>query len=188
MAYSVHTAQAIGAISAADSNKVSSGFQWAITAQRGGDADNSVTWFVGIRPTDTAPLRARGPATMYPMLLLVLGSLFSLLSVQACPQAVLKSCQCQDLHNGVQLDCSNSDGSKTVQLLRDNQALLGLIQGLTMHNANLRRLPAKFLDGLYIKRLDLSYNEMVEIDVKAFSGMSSIVQELILTHNNLTKV
>ncbi|KAK6760744.1 hypothetical protein RB195_021988 [Necator americanus] len=97
-------------------------------------------------------------------------------------------CKCEDLHNGVSLDCSHSNGAEAVQLLRDNQALLGLIQSLTMHYANLRSIPPRFLAGLYIKRLDLSYNQMVEVHPEAFSGMSPVVQELILTHNNLTKI
>ncbi|PIO76111.1 leucine Rich repeat-containing domain protein [Teladorsagia circumcincta] len=57
-----------------------------------------------------------------------------------------------------------------------------------MHNAGLRHIQSRFLDGLYIKRLDFSYNQMVEIDDQAFTGMSPIVQELILAHNNLTKI
>ncbi|WKY17073.1 hypothetical protein Q1695_001583 [Nippostrongylus brasiliensis] len=109
-------------------------------------------------------------------------------SGHSCPQSVLALCRCIDLHNGVQLDCSNSDGTQVVQVLRDNQALLGLVQELTMHNSSLQRLPSKFLNGLYIKRLDLSYNEIVKIDDTAFSGMSPVVQELILSHNNLTKI
>ncbi|VDL73671.1 unnamed protein product [Nippostrongylus brasiliensis] len=121
-------------------------------------------------------------------LVVFLGILCFMPSGHSCPQSVLALCRCIDLHNGVQLDCSNSDGTQVVQVLRDNQALLGLVQELTMHNSSLQRLPSKFLNGLYIKRLDLSYNEIVKIDDTAFSGMSPVVQELILSHNNLTKI
>ncbi|EPB69661.1 leucine Rich repeat-containing domain protein [Ancylostoma ceylanicum] len=122
------------------------------------------------------------------MRLSILTLICSLILVRSCPQSVTNLCKCEDLHNGVSLDCSHSNGAEVVQLLRDNQALLGLVQGLTMHNANLRSIPPRFLAGLYIKRLDLSYNQMVEISDDAFSGMSPVVQELLLTHNNLTKL
>ncbi|KAL6724265.1 hypothetical protein Aduo_019169 [Ancylostoma duodenale] len=122
------------------------------------------------------------------MRLSILTLICSLILVRSCPQSVTNLCKCEDLHNGVSLDCSHSNGAEVVQLLRDNQALLGLVQGLTMHNANLRSIPPRFLAGLYIKRLDLSYNQMVEISDDAFSGMSPVVQELLLTHNNLTKI
>ncbi|KAK6030714.1 leucine Rich repeat-containing domain protein, partial [Ostertagia ostertagi] len=121
-------------------------------------------------------------------LLVVHGLLSLLLYVESCPEAVVSLCKCEDLYNGVQLDCSHSDGNKVIQVLRDNQALLGLVQSLTMHNAGLRHIHSRFLDGLYIKRLDLSYNQMVGIDGHAFTGMSPIVQELILAHNNLSKI
>ncbi|GMR61024.1 hypothetical protein PMAYCL1PPCAC_31219, partial [Pristionchus mayeri] len=108
--------------------------------------------------------------------------------VLPCPQAVSSLCRCEDLHNGVALNCSDSDGATVVETLKANQALLGLIQNLVMHRANVRAVPASFFAGLYIKRLDLSFNRMVKLDGNAFSGMSPVLQELILTHNNLTEI
>ncbi|GMT08407.1 hypothetical protein PENTCL1PPCAC_30581, partial [Pristionchus entomophagus] len=108
--------------------------------------------------------------------------------VLPCPQAVSSLCRCEDLHNGVALNCSDSDGATVVESLKANQALLGLIQNLVMHRTNVRAVPASFFAGLYIKRLDLSFNRMVKLDANAFSGMSPVLQELILTHNNLTEI
>uniref|UniRef100_A0A8R1ZCB8 Leucine-rich repeat-containing protein let-4 n=1 Tax=Pristionchus pacificus TaxID=54126 RepID=A0A8R1ZCB8_PRIPA len=134
--------------------------------------------------------------------LLLLSTLLPL--VLPCPQAVSTLCRCEDLHNGVALNCSDSDGATVVETLKANQALLGLIQNLLMHRTNVRAVPASFFAGLYIKRLDLSHNRMVKLDSNAFSGMSPVLQdasasingltfivalqELILTHNNLTEI
>ncbi|VDM76512.1 unnamed protein product, partial [Strongylus vulgaris] len=158
------------------------GFQWAIRSRRRGSAD-----IVGDLVRSHSP-SVRSTTHSAVMRLPILTLTCSLVLVSSCPQSVTNMCKCEDLHNGVSLDCSHSNGAEVVQLLRENQALLGLVQGLTMHNANLRSIPPRFLAGLYIKRLDLSYNQMVEIHDNAFSGMSPVVQELILTHNNLTKI
>ncbi|KHN82727.1 Leucine-rich repeat-containing protein 3 [Toxocara canis] len=109
-----------------------------------------------------------------------------LLLVNACPQYVAAVCRCEELHNGVSLNCSSSDGVPTIELLRANQANLGLIQQLTVQNAQLTRLPAGFFSGLYIKKLDLSHNRLYEIHPNAFLGMNNVLQELRLNHNNLT--
>ncbi|KJH41697.1 leucine Rich repeat-containing domain protein [Dictyocaulus viviparus] len=131
----------------------------------------------------------RRSLAMSPLIVVVIFALYSSqILVKSCPEIIKSLCLCEDLHNGVLLDCSNSDGTKVVQVLRTNQALLGLVQGLTMRNSTLSSIPASFLAGLYIKRLDLSHNQMTEINDNAFSGMSPVMQELILTHNNLTKI
>uniref|UniRef100_A0A1I7WD28 Leucine-rich repeat-containing protein let-4 n=1 Tax=Heterorhabditis bacteriophora TaxID=37862 RepID=A0A1I7WD28_HETBA len=106
----------------------------------------------------------------------------------SCPQLVANHCKCEDLHNGVILDCSHSNGAEVIKVLKENQALLGLVQSLTMHKANIRHIPPSFFSGLYIKKLDLSYNDIVSIDDHAFTGMSRVLQELILTHNNISRV
>lgn len=104
----------------------------------------------------------------------------------ACPLAVSTLCRCEDLHNGVALNCSHSEASEVLAALKSNQALLGLIQNLVMHRTNIRFLSASFFAGLYIKRLDLAYNQMIDVDPNAFAGMSPVLQELYLNHNNLT--
>ncbi|CAJ0955159.1 unnamed protein product, partial [Mesorhabditis belari] len=108
--------------------------------------------------------------------------------VHPCPQAVLTLCRCEDLHNGVSLDCSKSDAFNVVQILRANQAHLGLIQSLNLQEANLRLIPASFFDGLYIKRLDLSHNNIESFDKNAFAGVKPIMQDLFVHHNNLSTV
>ncbi|PAV62743.1 hypothetical protein WR25_22969 [Diploscapter pachys] len=106
----------------------------------------------------------------------------------SCPQLISKVCQCEDLHNGVILDCSHINGTSIVEVLRKNQASLGLIQALTLRNASLQTIPSSFFAGLYIKKLDMSFNGMQSLDDHAFSGMSPVLQELILHHNNLTRI
>uniref|UniRef100_A0A1I7TN28 LRRCT domain-containing protein n=1 Tax=Caenorhabditis tropicalis TaxID=1561998 RepID=A0A1I7TN28_9PELO len=73
-------------------------------------------------------------------------------------------------------------------LIRKNQALIGLIQSLTMNSANLDELPSNFFSGLYIKRLDLSQNNIKKIDDAAFTGMNPVLEELVLNHNLLENV
>ncbi|CAD6187477.1 unnamed protein product [Caenorhabditis auriculariae] len=123
-----------------------------------------------------------------PQALLIGFLICSIELVASCPQPVAQVCQCADLHNGVILDCSNAEAQQTLQILRTNQALLGLIQSLTMRNAQLKTISPSLFSGLYIKKLDLSYNNIHEVDDHAFDGLSSVLQELILHHNNITKL
>uniref|UniRef100_A0A915A449 Uncharacterized protein n=1 Tax=Parascaris univalens TaxID=6257 RepID=A0A915A449_PARUN len=121
---------------------------------------------------------------MFALLMLLLITIPA--STNACPQYILSVCRCEELHNGVSLNCSSSNGTRAIELLRANQASLGLIQQLTVQNAQLTRVPAGFFSGLYIKKLDLSYNNLAEIDANAFLGMNNVLQELLLNHNSLT--
>ncbi|EFO98141.1 CRE-SYM-5 protein [Caenorhabditis remanei] len=108
--------------------------------------------------------------------------------IDACPEVVTKICQCSEVHNGIVLDCSNSTASETMVLIRNNQALIGLIQSLTMNQANLDAIPSNFFAGLYIKRLDLSQNNIRKVDEAAFTGMNPVLEELVLNHNLLENV
>lgn len=90
------------------------------------------------------------------MRLLLAFGLFVISLVVACPPLVEKYCRCEELHNGVKyvflfrnvfkqfvsscfliqtfrLDCSHTKGYDVVQILRQNQAMLGLVQELKMH-------------------------------------------------------
>lgn len=108
----------------------------------------------------------------------------------ACPtnQTVYSYCKCEDSHSGVMLDCSGRPANETVPVLRYNQAQLGLIQELNMKNAGLRALGSRFFNGLYVKKLDLSYNTIERIEDDAFYGMETVLQSLSITHNNLTQL
>ncbi|VDN18915.1 unnamed protein product [Gongylonema pulchrum] len=106
----------------------------------------------------------------------------------ACPEIISTICRCDDSHHGIVLRCSHSDGAQAVQLLRANQINLGLIQQLELQNSGLHHIPAGFFSGLFIKKLDLSHNSIADIDENGFLGMSSVLQELILHHNNLTRL
>ncbi|VDN04553.1 unnamed protein product [Thelazia callipaeda] len=108
--------------------------------------------------------------------------------ISACPDVVTSICRCDDSQNGIVLKCSNTDGAHIVQTLKANQINLGLIQQLEMQNSGLKQIPAGFFSGLFIKKLDLSHNNIAEVDENGFLGMSSVLQELILHHNNLTKL
>jgi hypothetical protein len=111
-------------------------------------------------------------------------------TVTACPtnHTVFEYCKCEDSHNGVMLDCSGHLANETLPVLRYNQAQLGLIQELNLRHANLQRLGSRFFNGLYVKKLDLSYNGIERIDDDAFYGMETVLQSLIATHNNLTEL
>ncbi|VIO86447.1 Uncharacterized protein BM_BM2769 [Brugia malayi] len=106
----------------------------------------------------------------------------------ACPEIIKSLCRCDDSQNGIILKCSHTDGSQVVYMLKANQINLGLIQQLEMQNCGLKHIPAGFFSGLFIKKLDLSYNSIVDIDENSFLGMNDILQELILHHNNLTQL
>lgn len=113
---------------------------------------------------------------------------FGVSKTTACPEIISTICHCDDLHNGIVLRCSHSDGPQAVHLLRANQVNLGLIQQLELQNSGLHRIPAGFFSGLFIKKLDLSHNNIVDIDENGFLGMNNVLQELILHHNNLTRL
>ncbi|VBB31531.1 unnamed protein product [Acanthocheilonema viteae] len=106
----------------------------------------------------------------------------------ACPEIITSICGCEDSQNGIILQCSHTDGSQIVNMLRANQINLGLIQQLEMKQSGLKHIPAGFFSGLFIKKLDLSYNNITDIDENSFLGMNNILQELILHHNNLTRL
>ncbi|VDK82483.1 unnamed protein product [Onchocerca ochengi] len=106
----------------------------------------------------------------------------------ACPEIVTSICHCDDSQNGIILKCSHTDGSQVVRMLRANQINLGLVQQLEMQDSGLKDIPAGFFSGLFIKRLDLSYNSITNIDENSFLGMNNVLQELILHHNNLTQL
>lgn len=106
----------------------------------------------------------------------------------ACPEIIRSICGCEDSQNGIILKCSHTDGSQIVYMLRANQINLGLIQQLEMKHSGLKHIPAGFFSGLFIKKLDLSYNNITDIDENSFLGMNSVLQELILHHNNLTQL
>ena len=98
--------------------------------------------------------------------------------VDACPtnETLLGICACESGGNGIVLDCSHTDAVLVKNALIANQAQLGLIQQLVMHNASLFALPADFMRGLYVKRLDLSHNGIASVDEGAFAGLENIVQ------------
>ncbi|VDK72945.1 unnamed protein product [Litomosoides sigmodontis] len=106
----------------------------------------------------------------------------------ACPDAITSICRCGDSQNGIILKCSHTDGSQVAHMLRGNQVNLGLIQQLEMKHSGLTRIPAGFFSGLFIKKLDLSYNSITDIEENSFLGMNNVLQELILHHNNLTRL
>uniref|UniRef100_A0A914WNM6 Leucine-rich repeat-containing protein let-4 n=1 Tax=Plectus sambesii TaxID=2011161 RepID=A0A914WNM6_9BILA len=127
-------------------------------------------------------------AGRWPCLIAVLVMVVSVTT--ACPtnQTVYAYCKCEDSHSGVMLDCSGHPANETVPVLRFNQAQLGLIQELNMRQANLRRLDSRFFKGLYVKKLDLSFNDIEKIEDDAFYGMETVLQSLLITHNNLTEL
>uniref|UniRef100_A0A1I7W4D7 Leucine Rich Repeat family protein n=1 Tax=Loa loa TaxID=7209 RepID=A0A1I7W4D7_LOALO len=106
----------------------------------------------------------------------------------ACPEIISSICRCDDSQNGIILKCSHVDGSQAVYMLKANQINLGLIQQLEMQDSGLKHIPAGFFSGLFIKKLDLSYNSITDIDENSFLEMNDILQELILHHNNLTQL
>ncbi|CAG9533483.1 unnamed protein product [Cercopithifilaria johnstoni] len=106
----------------------------------------------------------------------------------ACPEIITSICGCEDSQNGIILKCSQSNGSQVVYMLRANQINLGLIQQLEMKHSGLKHIPAGFFSALFIKKLDLSYNSITDIDENSFLGMNNVLQELILHHNNLTQL
>ncbi|CAL2051472.1 unnamed protein product [Caenorhabditis brenneri] len=122
------------------------------------------------------------------LLCLLLFSSLIINFITACPGVITQLCYCSEVHNGIILDCSNSTASETMLIIRKNQALIGLIQSLTMNDAKLEELPSSFFSGLYIKRLDLSHNNIKKVDEAAFTGMNPVLEELVLNHNLLENV
>lgn len=106
----------------------------------------------------------------------------------ACPEIITSVCRCEDSQNGIILECSYTNGSQVVHTLKANQINLGLIQHLEMQNSGLEHIPAGFFSGLFIKKLDISYNSILDIAENSFLGMNDVLQELILHHNNLTQL
>uniref|UniRef100_A0A0N5ATT6 Leucine-rich repeat-containing protein let-4 n=1 Tax=Syphacia muris TaxID=451379 RepID=A0A0N5ATT6_9BILA len=106
-----------------------------------------------------------------------------------CPQFLTDVCHCENLNNGVNLDCTNVPITKRiVELLKSNRTNIGLIQELKLKRTQLRYLPAKYFVGLYIKKLDLSNNQLDDINPAAFDGLNNVLEELIIQHNNLTSL
>lgn len=123
--------------------------------------------------------------------------IFSLLSeVLSCPanQTVNSICKCENSFNGINLDCGSTVGSETqdprhtLQILRENQAQLGLIQQLSFQNGTLTNLFDGMFEGLFVKKLDLSNNEIENVSAEAFRGLENIMQILILRNNSLKKL
>lgn len=114
--------------------------------------------------------------------------LFVLKMFSTCPNLIAQKCVCQEFHNGVVLDCSNNPGYEIIELIRENQVLLGLIQSFTLKNGNLKEFPSALFSGLYIKKLDLSHNFIEHVPKEAFDGMHPVLEEFILSNNQLEKV
>ncbi|CAB01864.2 Leucine-rich repeat-containing protein let-4 [Caenorhabditis elegans] len=122
------------------------------------------------------------------LLCLLLFSTLLINSTNACPGVITQACFCSEVHSGIVLDCSNSSASGILQIIRTNQAQVGLIQSLTMNQAELVELPPNFFSGLFIRRLDLSQNKIKKIDDAAFAGINPVLEEVVLNHNLIEKV
>ncbi|KAK0396386.1 hypothetical protein QR680_001700 [Steinernema hermaphroditum] len=126
-----------------------------------------------------------GLRNQLPLFLIVIG----LPLIHACPLVVQSVCACQVLPaSGVSLNCSNTDGLRTLRVLLTSQAQLGLIQQLILENAQLNELPDGLFKGLYIKRLDLSNNQISAIGENAFDGLGGVLSELYLNKNALSEL
>ncbi|OUC46743.1 putative leucine Rich repeat-containing domain protein [Trichinella nativa] len=107
-----------------------------------------------------------------------------------CPtdEQVLALCSCQSSSDGIVLDCSNGDGLRTIDILRDNHAKLGLLLELKMRNCSIVELGERIFHGLYVKKLDLAENSIEQIDINAFDGLKNILQSLSLKNNSLREI
>jgi hypothetical protein len=72
-----------------------------------------------------------------------------------------------------------------LQTLKSNQAHLGLLKLLYIHNTAIPILTENFFAGLYIKRLELINCGVEVIQKGAFKGQEGILQELLLNGNNV---
>lgn len=109
--------------------------------------------------------------------------------ILACPPFISTLCACEDLQNGIVLNCSmKQDATSIVKILQAKQSELGLIQELIFRHTNLTNIPAAFFSGLFVRKLDLSTNRLNNINQNAFIGMNSVLQELLLDHNELVEL
>lgn len=106
----------------------------------------------------------------------------------SCPvnRSVTVLCKCENSFNGILLDCTSD--LKTLQVLRDNKVQLGLIQQLVLQNGTLGSLTDRMFDGLFVKKLDLTNNEVENVSSRAFAGLENVLQILILRNNRLKSV
>ncbi|KAI1732276.1 leucine rich repeat domain-containing protein [Ditylenchus destructor] len=159
-------------------------------------ADSAVA--SAFKPTSSKQTMSRNTelkSRPFPTLLTLL--LSALLSVglipalaAACPAPVQALCRCVDELDGVRLNCTGVDVRQVVEVLRTQQAQLGLLQALTIRDASpvIGQLPAHFFAGLYIKRLELSHCGIRQVDPQALAGLESVLQELSLANNNLVSL
>ncbi|MCP9266144.1 Leucine-rich repeat-containing protein let-4 [Dirofilaria immitis] len=118
----------------------------------------------------------------------------------ACPEIITSICHCDDSQNGIILQCSHTDGSQVVYMLRANQinldidenSFLGMnniLQELILHHNNLTQLPSKALAPLSaLLRLDLSNNSIGDIEAQhAFPPLSKLY-DVSLANNHICQI
>lgn len=109
-------------------------------------------------------------------------------SAQSCPTDVSAACLCLDQQDGVLINCTGLETTQIMQILKSSQAQIGLIKLLILQDIHIPRLSNDFFSGLYIKKLELIRNGLQMIDNGAFNGMANVLQELIITHNNISMI
>jgi len=104
---------------------------------------------------------------------------------KACPTHIQSLCSCVDEQDGVLLNCTSTNPTQLLQVLKSSQAELGLLKLLSIHHSQLQVLPADFFSGLYIKRLELVEMGIEQVEGQAFAGLEPVLQELSLRGNRL---
>ncbi|KRZ13066.1 Leucine-rich repeat-containing protein egg-6 [Trichinella zimbabwensis] len=119
--------------------------------------------------------------------LLALALLISLVvrCCQTCPITVISLCQCRNLPHGIALQCIGAKLGEIVEALAIHSEL---IETLTLHYSDIRTLKANSFASLAIKKLDLSSNNIHEIEEDAFGKQASYIRELLLTNNSLSEI
>ncbi|KRZ77355.1 Leucine-rich repeat-containing protein egg-6 [Trichinella papuae] len=119
--------------------------------------------------------------------LLALALLISLVvrCCHTCPITVISLCQCRNLPHGIALQCTGAKLGEIVEALAIHSEL---IETLTLHYSDIRTLKANSFASLAIKKLDLSSNNIHEIEEDAFGKQASYIRELLLTNNSLSEI
>lgn len=107
------------------------------------------------------------------------------LTVHGCPSELPAPCQCQDMPSGISIICERANVDDLAAALSAHSSV---IEKLKIYNSDIQTLEGLSLSLLKVKKLDLSNNNIKNVEEDAFGIETPEIVELYMSNNSLTKV